>query len=322
MSTRPSILVVAAIFNLASLLSLAQLARLPDASLWLRNALFAQPKPLREMERLVIRPPSLPLAASMPSTGLPSVEKVRELCARHGPACAPKTLAAALATRKRSGGCGSFRGQSQLVSGVLAGGGCCSDVVKTFLLLSRELGFTSREVHIPSHTTAEVWDSVGQRWIWIDPFMGYQAFAGDRALSHMEIYQRFSSGLPVQFVPIQSAWPLPILSAPNYQGHRPASYGFLFYTPADSLDRSARLSDWLGGTPLPRPLRESLLYLTVKPPLLATAAGFNFFLLVMARYALLAWVLAWFSSTLLVLVLMTSRRQTSLASTKQSATTT
>ena len=124
--------------------------------------------------------------------------------------------------------------------------------------------------------------------MWFDPFIGYQAFDGTEPLSHLDIYQRFMDGLPVQFLLIESAWPGAILTKANYQGYRSASCQATFYTPLDSLCRSANFGDRLSRLPLPKAIRKLVLYFTVKLPLLAAAKGFNYFLLVMARLAALA----------------------------------
>lgn len=302
-------------FNIASVLVLVLLMRLPDAQLWMRNTLFVSPRILAELELEVARPPKS-IAAS-PSSGkkLGSllVARIKELCRGGATGCAPKSLAAHLASLERTGGCGAYGTQADLVEGVLAGGGCCSDVVKSFLLLAPDLGFSAREVHIPSHTTAEVWDESSRRWIWIDPFIGYQAFSNDRSLSHLDIYQRFAEGSTVQFSLIQSRLSGAIPPTPNYAGYRPNAYQALFYTPVESLERSAAFGDWLAGTPLPKPARELLLYLTVKPPLAASASGFNLFLLLMARSAALAWLLAWLSSSLILILLAFDRSKPVIA---------
>lgn len=317
MPIRRVIASVAITFNVASVLVLAMLLGLPDASLWMRNILFVRPLMLAELERVVALPPEGLKPSSgnsvFGSSGSSVVQRVQEICRDRSTECASRTLAAYLASIGRSRGCGSYRTQADLVEGVLAGGGCCSDVVKTFLLLAPELGFAAREVHIPSHTSAEVWDEARRRWIWIDPFIGYQAFANDQLLSHIDIYNRFSEGRPVQFSLIQSKLSGAIPSSSNYAGYRPAAYQAVFYTPTNSLKQSAALSDWLGGTPLPKPVRELVLYLTVKPPLLATASGFNFFLLSMARSSALAWLLAWLSSLLILIVQALYHRKAGIA---------
>jgi hypothetical protein len=316
MLIRRAIASVAITFNIASVLVLALLMRLPDAQLWMRNTLFVSTRTLAELELEVARPPK-GLAAASPSSGNKhgsSLEaRIKELCRGGATDCAPKSLAAHLASLERTGGCGTYGTQADLVEGVLAGGGCCSDVVKTFLILAPNLGFAAREVHIPSHTTAEVWNESIRRWIWIDPFIGYQAFGNDRPLSHLDIYQRFTEGSSVQFSLIQSRLPGAIPPTSNYPGYRPTAFQAIFYTSASSLERSAAFGDWLADTPLPKPVRELLLYLTVKPPLLATASGFNLFLLLMARSAALAWLLAWLSSSLILIVLAFDRCKPAIA---------
>ncbi len=206
------------------------------------------------------------------------------------------TLAARLATLPRQGGCGIYATESLMVGGVLQGGGCCSDFVKTFILLAGELGIAAREVHIPRHTTAEYWDSAQQRWIWIDPFIGYQAFSeleDGSSLSHLDVYQHFLNGNSVSFRLIESPWPMPIEPTPGYQGHLPSQYQFIFYTPEDSWRRSAPLSDWLGQLGIPKPIKELALYLTVKPRLLVTGVEQNFFLLQTWRLLAVVGFLAW-----------------------------
>lgn len=297
----------AILFNIASVLSLAPLLSQPDAALWFRNAIFVRARALADLQEAVSEAPRRESRSEPPMADLAVIEKIQDLCAGRGSDCAPKTLAAMLASLERRGGCGIYQTQAKLVSGVLQGGGCCSDVVKTFLLLAGQLGFAAREVHIPSHTTAEFWDEASQRWIWIDPFIGYQAFAAGQPISHLEVYQHFTAGRSVQFSLIESAWSMPIPPYPNYPGYRPVLYQAIFFTPQDSLQRSRRLGDWLGGTPVPKAAREAILYLTVKPPLLASATGFNYFLLVMARAAAMAWLLAWLSSTFVLLTMGLSR---------------
>jgi hypothetical protein len=309
MALRSLIRAAAILFNITSVLSLAPLLSQPDAALWLRNAIFVRPRGLEDLREAVSQAPRRESKIELPMADPAVIEKIQDLCAGRGSDCAPKTLAAMLASLERRGGCGTYQTQAKLVSGVLQGGGCCSDVVKTFLLLSGLLGFTAREVHIPNHTTAEFYDEASQRWIWIDPFIGYQAFAAGQPLSHLKIYQHFLAGRSLQFSLIESPWPMPIPPSPNYAGYRPALYQAIFYTPQGSLERSARLGDWLGGTAVPKPVREAILYLTVKPPLLATATGFNYFLLVMARAAAMAWLLGWLSSTLVLLTMGLTRLQ-------------
>lgn len=302
----------AILFNIASVLSLAPLLSQPDAALWVRNIIFARPRALDDLEEEVsaVFAPLPPRRESKLLVADPAViRKVQDLCSGRSSDCAPKTLAAMLATLERRGGCGNYQNQAELVSGVLQGGGCCSDVVKTFILLSGQLGFVAREVHIPNHTTAEFWDEVSQRWTWIDPFIGYQAFAAGQPLSHLEVYQHFNEGRAVQFSPIESLWSMSIIPSTNYVGYRPALYQAIFYTPQGSLERSGRFGDFLGSIAVPKTLREAILYLTVKPPLLASATGFNYFLLVMVRAAAMAWLLAWLSSTLVLLILGLSRLQ-------------
>jgi hypothetical protein len=309
MKIRRLIGAAAILFNIASVVSLAPLLSQPDAALWLRNAIFIRPRKLAELSEAVSEAPRRETRSKPPMADLAVIEKVQAICVDREPDCAPKTLAAMLSTLKRRGGCGTYQTQAELVSGVLKGGGCCSDIVKAFLLLARQLGFAAREVHIPNHTTAEFWDEASQRWIWIDPFIGYQAFYAGQPLSHLEVYKNFYAGRSVQFSLIDSPWPIPVPPSANYAGYRPAFYQAIFYTPQDSLERSGRLGDWLGGTPLPKAVREAILYLTVKPPLLASATGFNYFLLVMARAASMAWLLAWLSSTLVLLTIEFSRLQ-------------
>ena len=292
--------------------------RLPDASLWIRNTLFVKPRGLAELERQIALPPEGFITVSKENKHSSSlVARVQAICKAEAADCAPKTLAAHLASLERRGGCGAYGSQADLVEGVLAGGGCCSDVVKTYLLMAPALGFSAREVHIPSHTTAEIWNETSRRWIWIDPFIGYQAFGNDRPLSHLDVYQRFAEGKSVQFSLIQSTLSSAIRPTHNYPGYRPAAYQAIFYTPAGSLERSTAFGDLLAGTPLTKPIRELLLYLMVKPPLLASASGFNLFLLLMARAAALAWLLAWFSSSLVLIVLGFDRRKPILAASQR-----
>jgi hypothetical protein len=304
MSAKLILASVAIAFNTVSVICLASLAGFPDASLWIRNTLFVRPRTLSELEHEVAKPPKRLLSSSRDAT--PDsllVARIRELCRSEASDCAPRSLAVHLASQERRGGCGTFATQSDLVEGVLAGGGCCSDVVKTFLLLAPELGFVAREVHIPTHTTAEVWNEGSRRWIWIDPYIGYQAFGNEQPLSHIDIYKRFAKGEPVQFTLIESSLSDDIRPVPDYDVYLPTAYNAIFYTPVGSLEQSAAFGDLLRGAALPKPVRELLLYVTVKPPLLASASGFSLFLLLIARYALLAWLFAWLSSSLLLILL-------------------
>lgn len=296
---------IAITLNLFSILAASLILREPHSSLWLRNIIFSIPKPLTEVSASVALPPSsVDNHIQNLSLDLPVLEQVRQLCNGRNSLCAAYTLAGYLATRSKNNDCVPYATQAELLHHVLSGRGCCSDVVKTFLLLLPSFGIQAREVHIPNHTSVEIWDPSVQRWVWIDPFIGYQAFQSENPLSHMDIYVSFQQGKNLEFRTIKSEWPNPITPTPNYEGHRPSYYQFLFYTPANSLNHSSPLSDTLGSLGLNHIIREIILYLSVKPPLTATASGFNLFLLISLRYLMLAFLLCWISSSLLSLAFL------------------
>jgi len=294
--------------NISSIFAASLILSQPNGFLWVRNTIFSTPKPLADVSTSaeLPPPPSITYHPQNDLSNIPILRQARTLCIGRNHLCLPYTLAGYLATRTKTSVCGSYATRKDLISGVLAGGGCCSDVVKTFLLLLSSSGIQAREVHIPSHTTVEIWDSLNNRWIWLDPFIGYQAFHAKNPLSHMGIYTSFQQGTPVEFTTIKSPWPIDITPTPNYAGHRPSSYQFLYYTPSDSLIISSPLSDALGSLGVNKIFRELILYLSVKPHLSSTASGLNYFLIVASRYLTLSFIFSWISSTLLLVTLLIS----------------
>ena len=297
----------AALFNFGSLAAVPLIISRPNSSLWLRNVLFVRPLPLAGLERDIGQPPPFRRPIDHEELGLQVIRRVQAACLNQASDCHPKALAAYLASLERLGGCGVYSTRNGLVDGVLAGGGCCSDIVKTYLVLAGRLEFSAREVHTPGHTSAEYWDKSQRRWVWIDPFIGYQAISESQFLSHLDVYKRFLSGLPVQFRLIDSPLNRQIRPVSSYPGYRRVAYQAVFYTQAESFGYVAIFSDFLAGARLPKALHELVLYLTIKPSLLMTSSGFNFFIIMMARWALWAWI---YSSLLLVfmLSLMLERR--------------
>lgn len=292
--------ILAALFNFGSLAAVPLIIGRPNSSLWLRNVLFVRPFPLAGLEREIGQPPPFRRPIDHEELGLQVIRRVQAACVSQASDCHPKALAAYLASLERLGGCGVYSTRNGLVDGVLAGGGCCSDIVKTYLVLAGRLEFSAREVHIPGHTSAEYWDKNQRRWVWIDPFIGYQAISEGQFLSHLDVYKRFLSGLSVQFRLIDSPLNRQIRPVSNYPGYRPINYQAIFYTQIESFDRVAIFSDFLAGARLPKVLHELVLYLTIKPSLLMTSSGFNFFTIMMARWALWAWIFTWLSSSMLL----------------------
>lgn len=278
----------------------AAILRFPNSALFIRNSVFVAPLVLPLLAARVNTPPP-PIrtkfqASSNDRAAIYLKKAILSLCSNGQLQCIATTLAARLATLPRTGGCGIYPTEASMVKGVLEGGGCCSDFVKVFILLAGDMGVSAREVHIPRHTTAEYWDEVTQQWIWIDPFIGYQALAPDRSgalLSHLDVYQRFLSGEPVDFKLIRSPWPGTIQPTRAYQGHLPSSYQFIFYTPEGSLASSRWLSDQLGRIGVPKAIKELALYLTVKPPLYVSGVEQNFFLLRASRWLFFAAFWSW-----------------------------
>ena len=131
MPIRRVIASVAITFNIASVLVLAMLLRVPDASLWIRNILFVRPLLVAELEREVALPQDRLEPSSgnsvLGSSGSSVVQRVQEICRDRSTECASRTLGAYLASIGRRRGCGSYSTQADLVEGVLAGGGCCSE---------------------------------------------------------------------------------------------------------------------------------------------------------------------------------------------------
>jgi hypothetical protein len=296
----------AALFNFGSLAAVPLIIGRPDSSLWLRNILFVRPVSLAGLEREIVQPPLLRRPVDHSALGSQVIRRVQAACLNEASDCHPKALAAYLASLERFGGCGVYSTRNELVDGVLAGGGCCSDIVKAYLVLAGRLEFSAREVHIPSHTSVEYWDKNQRRWVWIDPFIGYQAISEGQFLSHLDVYKRFLSGLSVQFRLIESPLNLQIRPVFNYADYRPIAYQAVFYTQAESFGYVAIFSDFIAGVSFPKALHELVLYLTIKPSMLMTSSGFNLFIIMMARGVLWAWIFAWLSSSMLLAFMLFS----------------
>ena len=67
--------------------------------------------------------------------------------------------------------------------------GCCSDFSETFLVFAGYLNIKAREVHDGSHTTAEYYDPLSNKWKWIDTQYKQQIIHEGIILSANEIVE-------------------------------------------------------------------------------------------------------------------------------------
>ena len=200
--------------NIPFILYLYSFHGMPNSPVYLRNTFFVKPLSLRSIGTYAQLPPRQPLTKSSSTYDdaliAEHVQKILPLCPSRTVSCLAKTLGASLAVLRKPTDfeCRNYSTRHSAHKVVFPDGyGCCTDFVHTFILSSNHLGITARAVHTPGHTTAEFWDPKSRRWIWLDPFLGYQAFDTASAafgLSHFEIFTNFLAGKKVHFNKISS----------------------------------------------------------------------------------------------------------------------
>jgi len=298
--------------NIPFILYLYSFHGMPNSSVYLRNTFFVKPLSLRTIGTYAQLPPRHPLTKSSPTYDdaliAEHVQKILPLCPSRTVSCLAKTLGASLAVLRKPTDfeCRYYSTRHSAHKVVFSDGyGCCTDFVHTFILSSNHLGISARAVHTPGHTTAEFWDPKSRRWIWLDPFLGYQAFDTASAafgLSHFEIFTNFLAGKKVHFNKISSQLSQSIPDSDFVrQILNPVSYQFILYTPLDSIQRSEKLETFLNKLSLPRSISQLILYLSVKPRLLISGDGQNMFQLGLVRGTMLFLLVNWLACNVFVI---------------------
>lgn len=262
--------------NGLSLVLLIVVARYPT-SLYLRNALFSEvfdaeqfltEKHLNALlaQRLRYDPPPLnPRSLFTPTEVIKLNALVKESQAANcrvlsdNPKtrltiadCTARALAKDVSPYMMGRKCGLDLSIRARIGSVRNGIGCCSDFNEAFLLRAQAVGLQAREVHNLSHTTAEYFDPVRQRWTWIDTTNRVQMSNKDGVLlSAWERTSRFP-WRQLTFVDLPPFSTHPQKNGKNFPAYKAFSNGVLYWTRGLNFQEQERLEAPLRKFGLPR----------------------------------------------------------------------